>query len=943
MHGWATLPEAWQEVQYRLEISYNVDTHSIDGVASIHATWHGLQPVTALHFFLPPNTLQRRDPREPAVFSDSRYPKGFTAASLTVHQVTDGGRQALPFALQDDPAVPIERVPDQALLVITLPRPYQPGEPLDITIAFTTRLPQAKNWGYYRGIVALDGLWYPMLVPVRQGAWGHGLQEFVHAHYTLHLTTAADQHVVASVPWTQRTVQAGQQTLVGSAGPLYHLGLSLSRRWHQEADQAHEPPLHVLVPTADAALASHVLQTLRTVLAFYHREFALTLSVPFTVVVHERDASWPYSVAANNLLFVSRDLLRVPPLVRKLMEYQIARGLASQWWGLQAAYNLNTERWIGEGLTTYLALRWLDDTYGSGRNFLTWKGSWLPNYSYREQSVELDYRRLVVKNHDQIMTTPLLTTPSRDDLRVVYQKKGALVYSMLHDLLGAETFQRFLHRLLETGPLLTSADVQQGAEAISGQELGWFFDQWVAQKVRLDYAVGNVETTRHTDAEGRTVYVNKVEIRRLGEAVMPLTVRLLSNDGSVHDTTVQGTAASEVVAWQSPAPLTDVQLDPERRLPDVQRLNNTAHVPYTVRPLIDFPRLDRYLIYPFIFLESNFIDGYTPRLLLTALYLDDQSATLSIGYKETPNEISIEGAIVRNRFPHRLMSTTLAFLDRQSTRTLLLETSLLLEESHRQQRLPANVFTLGYHVTWLDELEEFNGEPVPEGFAPDTGRVHSVVMRYQRDTRIPYTVGAPPQVFAEPLAYGYALRLEAELASELLGSDGPDFQQVRWDASVYPRLWNQAWIQFRVFGGWSAGTVPLQRKLSLAGINAVRGYDYSLQLLGDRMVGGTASLRLPLLRDIRLDTWGRYFGLRGLHIGPFVDGGWVWDRGEALGEGDPRASAGLRLITEIGFGSLLRFELVLDLAHPFDAQGRREDAALQTWIRLQSTARGGLH
>jgi hypothetical protein len=34
---------------------------------------------------------------------------------------------------------------------------------------------------------------------------------------------------------------------------------------------------------------------------------------------------------------------------------------------------------------------------------------------------------------------------------------------------------------------------------------------------------------------------------------------------------------------------------------------------------------------------------------------------------------------------------------------------------------------------------------------------------------------------------------------------------------------------------------------------------------------------------------------------------------------------------------------VFDLAHPVDAQGRREDAGLQTWIRLQSTARGGLH
>jgi len=35
---------------------------------------------------------------------------------------------------------------------------------------------------------------------------------------------------------------------------------------------------------------------------------------------------------------------------------------------------------------------------------------------------------------------------------------------------------------------------------------------------------------------------------------------------------------------------------------------------------------------------------------------------------------------------------------------------------------------------------------------------------------------------------------------------------------------DQTSLQLRVFGGWSAGTVPLQHKLSLAGIDAVRAY-----------------------------------------------------------------------------------------------------------------------
>src|SRR5439155_19101075 len=240
---WAATPDAFEAVHYRVDVAYDATTHTLQGSLSCTAVWRGDQVLIDLYFFLPPNTLSRPDPREPAVFSDLRYPYGFEAASLTVSTVHDGEQHPLAFALQDDHAVLVGYVPDQAILHVQLPRPYQAGERLSITIAFAAHIPHAKNWGHYRGIVALDGLWYPTLVPYRQGAWVWGMQEFVHAHYTLRLTAAADQQVRASVPWTSTTQQPGWQTFTGSAGPLYHLGLSLSTQGYSEEDLTHEPPL----------------------------------------------------------------------------------------------------------------------------------------------------------------------------------------------------------------------------------------------------------------------------------------------------------------------------------------------------------------------------------------------------------------------------------------------------------------------------------------------------------------------------------------------------------------------------------------------------------------------------------------------------------------------------------------------------------------------------
>src|SRR5215471_12639192 len=517
---WAAPPLAFEAVHYNLDVTYDAPTHTLQGVVSCTAVWQGADPLSEVYFFLPPNTLSRPDPREPAAFSDLRYPYGFEAARLTVSTVSDGARQALTFALQDDQAVPVGHVPDQALLHVWLPRPYSAGERFQVTIAFTTRLPQAKNWGHYRGIVALDGQWYPMLVPMRQGAWVWGMQEFVHADYTLRLTAAADQQVIASVPWTSNTQQHGRQTLSGSAGPLYQLGLSLSAQWLNAEDLAHAPPLRVVAPAGDGPKARDMLQILRRIVAFYQQEFALSLHSPqFTLVVHERDLSWPFSATADNMLFLSRDVLRVPDLIHKLPEYFVARGLATQWWGLRTAYNLRTERWVGEGLATYMAARWLESIYGRGRTFLAWKASWLPNLSFWEQYIDIPYRQLIADRLDQRITTPVDETPDSQVLRQIYEKKGALVYAMLHDLLGEQAFQHFLTLLAEAGDHITSADVRRAAEAASGRDLHWFFQQWISERVWLDYAVGRVETAPHPDVSGRTMYSSRVEIYRLGEAI----------------------------------------------------------------------------------------------------------------------------------------------------------------------------------------------------------------------------------------------------------------------------------------------------------------------------------------------------------------------------------------------------------------------------------------
>ena len=942
--GWGAPQHTFESVHYDLDVTYHAKRRVLHGHADIQAVWLGSSPLTELYFFLPPNTLSRRDPREPAAFSDQRYVLGFDRASIRVQRVWTDARHELSFQVRDDDAVPPGHVPDRALLHVTLPRPYAPGERFALSLAFTTQLPEAKNWGVYRGTMALDGRWYPMLVPRRRGDWIWGMQSFVHASYQLRLTTDANQDVVASVPWSEQSWQGDRQVLRGHGALIYHLGLSSRATWHRVQNTDHMPPLQIVSQPADTSLASHLLQILPAILAFYDDQFGLKLSAPlFTVVVVERDQSWPFSAVADNLVFLSRDLVRVPDLIHKLSAYFLARGVAQQWWGLKTAYHLDTERWIGAGLVSFMAFQWLEQHYGADRNFLSWQAGWLPNFSLREQSNDIPYRRFAVHDLDQIMRTSWGTTRDREGLRFSYEKKGALVYSMLYNLLGAEAFREFLHQLGAEagGMMITTEDVQRAAERVSGKDLEWFFQQWVKDRVKLDYAVGKLDVSMRQDAQGQRLYVNKVEIHRLGEAVMPVEVTLITADGQVHIEHLAGQARTETVVWEGPEPVRDVQIDADRRLPDVQPLNNHAHVPYTIRPLIDFPRLDSFLLYPFVLLDNNFIDGYTPRFVLAAQYLDDLQASISLGYKTALDEPSVEGSVRLQRFPHRDMSTGLTLTDRLGARNVTLSTGLRVREYRKQYRLDANLLNLGYNVSFLESQETYRGEPVPDTIVT-SGRLNSIVFSYLRDTRIPEGVGAPTNIIPEPLAYGYVLHLDLELASKALGSEF-DMQQVRWAGGPSIRLWNQTMLTLRLFGGWSSGTVPLQRKMSLAGLDTVRAYAHSLALLGDRMLGWRSELRFPVIRDSRLEDPWRWVGLRYIHIGPFIDGGWVWDRGEALDDTKLRYGAGLRLVLGIGFFSYLRFEMIVDVAHPLDAYGRDAGDGVQTWFRVQSTSGGGTH
>lgn len=67
----------------------------------------------------------------------------------------------------------------------------------------------------------------------------------------------------------------------------------------------------------------------------------------------------------------------------------------------------------------------------------------------------------------------------------------------------------------------------------------------------------------------------QVEVRRLGEAIMPVCVQVVTEDGKVLRKRIQSQAEVETVCFDElGSAWLEVILDPEERLPDLNRSNN---------------------------------------------------------------------------------------------------------------------------------------------------------------------------------------------------------------------------------------------------------------------------------------------------------------------------------------------------------------------------------
>lgn len=198
----------------------------------------------------------------------------------------------------------------------------------------------------------------------------------------------------------------------------------------------------------------------------------------------------------------------------------ISHELAHSWFGDLVTCRDWSELWLNEGLATFMEASFAESEGGR------------PAYL---KKLEEDQREVLAEDLPRYRH-PLVNrnyTTGMELFDTTTYKKGGFVMHMLRETVGDKVFWRALQAYLEEFKYdnVTSADLESVFERESGQDLTWFFKQWVYQAGFPDLTVQytydgaaaklNVTVTQRQTPDGKTPAVFR----------LPLEIQITTSQG----------------------------------------------------------------------------------------------------------------------------------------------------------------------------------------------------------------------------------------------------------------------------------------------------------------------------------------------------------------------------------------------------------------------------
>jgi hypothetical protein len=243
---------------------------------------------------------------------------------------------------------------------------------------------------------------------------------------------------------------------------------------------------------------------------------------------------------------------------REDLHWVLQHEFGHQWFPMVVGSNERLYPWMDEGFNTFIDLEGVAE-YFAGTAY----GDTItvhPLHLYADHALP---------GSEQ----PMINRPVevRDLFWGAYQKPALMLSVLRDEVMGRERFEDAFTAYIRAWAFRhpTPTDFFRVMASRSGMDLDWFWRAWVLTTARLDQAVTAIEQADN---------ISVVTLESRGTMVMPTTLDIRYADGDVAQVRlpVEMWNLGDTFLWRSDAGrrVVAVTVDPDHRLPDIDRTNN---------------------------------------------------------------------------------------------------------------------------------------------------------------------------------------------------------------------------------------------------------------------------------------------------------------------------------------------------------------------------------
>jgi len=361
-----------------------------------------------------------------------------------------------------------------------------------------------------------------------------------------------DYEVKLSVPQEYAIVTSGRLDAKSGAyrqerAPSF--GIWLGRDYEVLESRAGDVPVRCLYKSDDKQCAQLLVDTAVDVINFYRERFGFYPYPTLAIVPGDEEPMGGYPMTTSIIVIHGMGRMKDKPEIH--WRWITAHEIGHQYWGRYVLDKGDPDwLWIGLGIYTdreYCRARKLSDESHRGL------------FARYINGAKKGLDTTVLRSQEEMAHVPA----NLDLNNVVIHGKGFAIISALDCVLGQETFGRICRRCLRefAGRRLGLSEFQSVCEQESGQDLGWFFDQWVNSNKCLSYEIAS----RSCDKKG-DIYITQVQVKCLGSLKMPVPVQAEFEDGTSQQALTNRLHDVDTIRFESRAPLKQACLDPEQAL-----------------------------------------------------------------------------------------------------------------------------------------------------------------------------------------------------------------------------------------------------------------------------------------------------------------------------------------------------------------------------------------